>query len=89
MHENKRKQQSFEYGAIILLCSTMLVKVIGACFKIPLSIILGDLGYGYFSSAYDLFLPIYALAMAGLPIAISRVVAERMAKGKYLDVKNH
>jgi len=87
MQENKRKQQSFEYGAIILLCSTLLVKVIGACFKIPLSIILGDLGYGYFSSAYDLFLPIYALAMAGLPIAISRVVAENMANGRYLDVK--
>ena len=87
MQENKRKQQSFEYGAIILLCSTMLVKVIGACFKIPLAMILGDLGYGYFSSAYDLFLPIYALAMAGLPIAISRVVAENMAKGRYLDVK--
>lgn len=87
MQENKRKQQSFEYGAIILLCSTLLVKAIGACFKIPLSLILGDLGYGYFSSAYDLFLPIYALAMAGLPIAISRVVAENMANGRYLDVK--
>ncbi len=86
MQENKRKQQSFEYGAIILLCSTLLVKAIGACFKIPLSLILGDLGYGYFSSAYDLFLPIYALAMAGLPIAISRVVAENMANGRYLDV---
>lgn len=87
MQENKRKQQSFEYGAIILLCSTLLVKAIGACFKIPLSLILGDLGYGYFSSAYDLFLPIYALAMAGLPIAISRVVAENMANSRYLDVK--
>lgn len=87
MQENKRKQQSFEYGAIILLCSTMLVKVIGACFKIPLAMILGDLGYGYFSSAYDLFLPIYALAMAGLPIAISRVVAEYMAKGRFSDAR--
>ncbi len=87
MKDKARKQQSFEYGALILLCSTLLVKVIGACFKIPLARILGDLGYGYFSSAYDLFLPIYALAMAGLPIAISRVVAERMAKGRYLDVK--
>lgn len=87
MQEKKRKQQSFEYGAIILLCSTMLVKVIGACFKIPLSILIGDLGFGYFSSAYDLFLPIYTLAMAGLPIAISRVVAERMAKARYNDVK--
>lgn len=87
MQENKRKQQSFEYGAIILLCSTMLVKVIGAIFKIPLSSLIGDLGFGYFSSAYDLFTPIYSLAMAGLPIAISRVVAEKMAQHRYNDVK--
>lgn len=88
MQQNKRKQQSFEYGAIILLCSTMLVKVIGAIFKIPLSNLIGDLGFGYFSSAYDLFTPIYTLAMAGLPIAVSRVIAEHTAAGRYRDVKS-
>lgn len=89
MANKKRKQQSFEYGAIILLCSTVLVKIIGAIFKIPLGDkrLLGDLGFGYFTSAYDLFLPMYTLAMAGLPIAISRFVAEKMAQGKYNDVK--
>ena len=87
MPEKKRKQQSFEYGAIILLCSTILVKIIGAIFKIPLSNMIGDLGFGYFSSAYDLFTPIYALAMAGLPIAVSRVVAENMTKGNYKEVR--
>lgn len=87
MAEKKRKQQSFEYGALILICSTALVKVIGAVFKIPLSNLIGDLGFGYFSSAYDLFTPIYTLAMAGLPIAISRVVAEHMAAERYNDVK--
>lgn len=87
MQENKRKQQSFQYGAIILLCSTLLVKVIGAIFKIPLSRLIGDLGFGYFDSAYQLFTPIYTLAMAGLPIAISRVVAERMQQAKYRDVR--
>ncbi len=87
MRENKRKQQSFEYGAIILLCSTALVKIIGAIFKIPLSRLIGDLGFGYFDSAYQLFTPIYTLAMAGLPIAISRVVAERVQQEKYKDVR--
>jgi len=83
----QRKQQSFEYGAIILLCSTMIVKLIGAIFKIPLSNLIGDLGFGYFSSAYDLFTPIYSLSMAGLPIAVSRLVAEQMAEGRYRDVR--
>ncbi len=87
MSEKKRKKQSFEYGAAILLCSTMLVKLIGAVFKIPLSDLIGDLGFGYFSSAYDLFTPIYTLSMAGLPIAVSRIVAEHAAAGRYRDVR--
>ena len=87
MAEKKRIQLSFEYGAIILLCSTALVKIIGAIFKIPLSRLIGDLGFGYFDSAYQLFTPIYSLSMAGLPIAISRVVAEQMQKAKYRDVR--
>lgn len=86
MAEQKRKEQSFEYGASILLVATVLVKVIGMVFKIPLSSLIGDLGFGYFSSAYDLFNPIYTIAMAGLPIAVSRVVAEHIAKGRYRDV---
>lgn len=89
MQENKRKQQSFEYGAIILLCSTVLVKIIGAIFKIPLSRLWEDeLGFGYFSSAYALFTPIYTLAMAGLPIAISRFVANSIQQAKYNDVRS-
>lgn len=87
MSNKTRKQQSFEYGAVILLCSTMIVKLIGAIFKIPLSNLIGDLGFGYFSSAYDLFTPIYSLSMAGLPIAVSRLVAEQMAAGRYKDVR--
>ena len=88
MSSSKRKQQSFEYGAIILLCSTAIVKIIGAIFKIPLKNIISELGFGYFSSAYDLFTSIYTLAMAGLPIAISRVVAEHMTAKRYKDVKS-
>ena len=87
MQEKKRKQQSFEYGALILLCSTLLVKIIGAIFKMPLSELIGTLGFGYFDSAYQLFTPIYTLAMAGLPIAISRVVAENMQQARYNDVR--
>lgn len=79
----KTKQQSFEYGAIVLLISTLLSKIVGAVFKIPLGNLIGDLSFGYFTSAYDLFTPIYGLAMAGLPIAVSRMVAESVAKKEY------
>ena len=83
----KTKVQNFERGAVILLASTIIVKVIGAIFKIPLQRLIGDLGFGYFSSAYDLFLPIYALSMAGLPIAVSRLTAASVAEGRLKDAR--
>lgn len=83
-----KKPQSFLQGSFILLLSTALVKVIGALFRIPLGNLMDDagVGMGYYSVAYDLYLPIYSLAMAGLPIAISRMVAENVAKQRYKDV---
>lgn len=87
MSRLKTKPQSFEYSAVILLVSTVLVKLIGAIFKIPLKNVIGTLGFGYFSSAYDLFLPIYSLSMAGLPVAVSKMVAENVAQKKYKEAR--
>lgn len=84
---NSSRQQSFLHGSAILVIAMALVKVIGAIYKIPLGELLDTAGMGYYSTAYDLYIPMYSIAMAGLPIAISRIVAEHMAKGRYNDVK--
>lgn len=85
--ENKRR--SMQYGTAVLLISAVIVKLIGALFKIPLSSAhcLGDEGFGFFSSAYDLFSPLYSLAMAGLPVATARTVSEHTAAGRYRDAR--
>lgn len=83
----KRRHQSFLQGSLILVSATMMVKLIGVFYKIPLASILGGDGMGYFSTAYDLYLPIYSLAMAGLPVAVSRLVAESVASRRFKDTK--
>lgn len=72
---------------MILVIATALVKVIGAIYKIPLTGIIGTLGRGYFASAYNIYTPIYAISMAGLPVAVSTIVARHAALGRYRDVK--
>ncbi|MCQ2455296.1 MAG: polysaccharide biosynthesis protein [Clostridia bacterium] len=84
--KSETKQQSFLHGSIILIVATVLAKIIGAVYRIPLTNILGSSGMGYYSTAYDLYVPMYSIAMAGLPIAISRIVAEYSAKSRYKDV---
>jgi stage V sporulation protein B len=80
-------KQSFLHGALILMAAIALVKVIGALFKIPLAWILTPVGNGYFGNAYALYFPIFSLATAGFPIAISRLVSENSARGRYRDIR--
>lgn len=85
----KRAKQNLSQSALVLLVSTILVKIIGACFKIPLATnnFLGDLGFGYFSVAYDLFVPFYTLAISGLTSALSHIIAEFLAQKRFKDIK--
>ncbi len=87
----KFKKQNLEHSAMILMLSTLMAKVISACFKIPLAsdTFLGDLGFGYFSVAHDLFMPFYVLAISGLPSAVSHITAEYIAENKFNDVKKN
>ncbi|MFQ8600715.1 MAG: polysaccharide biosynthesis C-terminal domain-containing protein [Oscillospiraceae bacterium] len=82
-----QKKQSFLHGSLILVSATIIVKLVGACFKIPLTALLGGVGMGYFGTAYSIFNPIYTLSIAGFPVAISKMVSENMAQGRYRDVR--
>lgn len=84
---SRRKSQSFLHGALILTASILIVKLIGALFKVPLTWIITEDGLGYFNTAYNFYGPIYSLATAGFPIAISRLVSESCTRGAYRDIR--
>lgn len=59
----------------------LIIKVMGAVFRIPLGNIIGDTGMGYYQTAYPVYVLLLTLSTAGVPVAISRMVAERNATG--------
>ena len=81
------RRQSFLHGALILMVAIALEKVIGAVFKIPLAWILTTVGSGYFGFAYSIYAPLFSLATAGFPIAISRMVSENSVRGRFRDIR--
>lgn len=81
------KKQSFIKGAAILTVGLLLVKIIGMLYKVSLSRLYGPVGAGLLSNAYELYIPLFTLATAGFPIAVSRMVSESMSEGKYKDVR--
>jgi len=81
-----QKKQGFVYGALILMLSNVIVKVVNALFKIPLSNAIGDTAMGYFSSAYSIYAMCFLIATAGLPVAISRMIAAARARHNEKEV---
>ena len=72
-------------GATILAIAGIVSKVFGAIFRIPLTNMIGAEGQSYYSAAYPVYQLLYTVATAGFPVAISRMVSERIAQGDYIN----
>ena len=76
------KRNTFYGAAAILTVSTILVKIIGAIFKIPLIAILPEEAYGDFNGAYNIYSFFLTISTAGLPVALSKTVSECHTLGR-------
>lgn len=81
------KKQGFLLGSFILGITMLITKALGMIYKIPLTNILGGTGMGYYSSAYTIFMPLYAIAASGIPSAMSMIVAESYAFERYKNIR--
>ena len=84
MQESKTKK-TFVAGALLLGAAGVVVKLIGLFFRVPLTNIIGRAGMGYYQMAYPIYAAILAISSSGLPTAISRMISERRAVGKYFE----
>lgn len=76
-----RMEKSFVKGAAILGLAGLISKVLGAIYRIPYQNITGNEGMYVYQQVYPLFSTLLILATAGFPIAISKIVSERVALG--------
>ena len=84
---NGSRRNPFLSGVTALTLSTLVVKVIGLVYKIPMMHYLGAEGMGYFNSAYELYSLFFVIATAGLPVAVSILISENVARGRLRNVK--
>ena len=92
--EKMSASKSFLKGAAILSISMVIVKLLGAVYKIAMTNLysmFGDeyagLGVGLFNNAYELYIPLFTVATAGFPIAVSRLISESITQKRYKDVR--
>lgn len=84
---SNQKTDSFLRGALILTVAGVVVKIIGSVNRILLSRLLGGEGIGLYQMAYPLYLLALSISSAGIPVAISIVVAEKAAQEDWLGAR--
>lgn len=73
--------------AAFLMAAQMISSVISLLYRTPLHLIMGDLGDGYYSMVYDWYTIILLISSYSIPSAVSKVMAERLARKEYKDAQ--
>jgi len=86
---NRREVAPTFYGGVLVLSlSTVIVKIVGLLYKIPMLSFLGAEGMGYFNSAYEIYALLCVVSTAGLPVALSMLVSSYRENGNHLAIKS-
>lgn len=79
----KKNHHSFLIQGTILAAAGIITRIIGIIYRIPMTNILGDSGAGLYQYAFSIYNISLILTSYSLPIAVSKLVAARTAKGEY------
>ena len=81
--KKKNKAANFVIQGSILAMAGILVRIIGMLYRMPLNDIIGKQGNGYYTSAYNVYNILLILSSYSMPVAISKMISARIAKGEY------
>lgn len=84
---NTSSAGNFLVQGSILAAAGIIVRLIGLLYKIPMIRIFGPEGNGYYNTAYEIYNIGLILSSYSLPLAMSKLITARRAKGQYQDVR--
>ncbi len=82
-----KKKSSFIKQAGILAAAGIISRIIGILYRSPLTSVIGDEGNGYYQSAYSIYTIVLLLCSYSIPAALSKIIAEKLAKKEYQNVQ--
>ena len=78
-----KRAADFVVQGSILAMAGILVRIIGMLYRMPLNDIIGKQGNGYYTSAYNVYNILLILSSYSMPVAISKMISSRLARGEY------
>ena len=82
---DKRKTSDFLKQGGVLAAASILVRMIGLVYRIPMANILGDEGNGIYSAAFEIYNILLIISSYGMPMAVSKMVSAKCAQRCYRD----
>ena len=76
---NSNKKSNYIVQGGILAAASILVRIIGMVYRIPVTRILGPIGNSYYSAAYEVYSMMLLISSFSLPLAVSKLVSARLA----------
>ena len=83
------KKNEYLGGAAVLALAVAITKVIGVIYKVPILNILGDEGSTHFQVTYSVYNLLLTLSTAGIPVAMSRLIAASAALERPRQIKRY
>lgn len=80
-----KKKNSFYIQGSILAAASILTRIMGIAFRIPLTRIIGDEGIGAYSNAYEIYNLALLLSTYSIPTAVSKLVSARESQKEYIN----
>lgn len=82
MSKKEKRESNFLVQGSILAVASLISRVIGLLYRIPLKSIIGDIGNDYYGTAMEIYSILLLISSYSLPLAVSKLVSTRMAKGQ-------
>lgn len=86
MGKSKKSGTNFLVQGSILAAASIISRIIGLVYRIPLNNILGDVGISYYACAFDIYNVVLIISSYSLPQAVSKTVSAKAAKGQFKSV---
>lgn len=83
MAKNKQSGTNFLVQGSILAIASIISRIIGLIYRIPMTAIIGDVGNNYYGCAFDVYNIILIISSCSLPQAVSKTVSAQVAKGRF------
>ncbi len=84
--KRKKSSTSFLMQGSVLAAASLISRIIGLVYRIPLHRIIGDTGDDYYSTAFEIYNILLIISSYSLPLAVSKLVSANMTKGRRRNV---